>query len=255
MKNFTKNDEITMPFNEMHLMNNQTMLSIPFAKTPQKRRPGHHNVFEDVSVLIFNADTQNGNSMSLMLSTTKGFFCTGAFKNGMGLIDKIRNAQPDIVLLDVKLPDVCSVIAVKMIRADFPKIQILMLAGSEDEDMVFHAICAGASGYILKNHSLENTLEIIRGLRQGFIPMSPAVLRRVIERFHIQNTPSSCNQFGFTVREAEVMNLMIDGASYKMIAGKLGISYDTVHNHIKRIYCKLDVNSMSEAVVKVLRNQ
>ncbi len=236
-------------------MNNRALPSILFSAATKENHLRQQSPHADISIVIIHANRTFCDSISLLLNTSKGYFCTGSFTESTDLLDKIRAAQPDIVLLDVNLPNMCCITAVRMIRADFPDIRILMLTGFHDDELVFKAICTGALGYILEDLALQSMMEVIHELQQGFLPMSPAMLRRVIEFVHQRNAPVSNNLFGLTLRETEVMNLMIDGASYKMIANKMGISYDTVHNHIKRIYCKLEVNSMSEAVAKVMKSQ
>lgn len=236
-------------------MNNQAIPSILFSAATKENHFRQQSPSADISLIIIHANRSFCDTISMLLNTTKGYCCTGSFTEGTDLLDRIRATQPDIVLLDVNLPNMCCITAVRMIRADIPDMRILMLTGFHDDELVFRAICAGALGYILEDLALQSMMEIMHELQQGFLPMSPAMLRRVIEFVHQRNTPVSNNPFGLTLRETEVMNLMIDGASYKMIAGKLGICYDTVHNHIKKIYCKLGVNSMSEAVAKVLKSQ
>lgn len=236
-------------------MNNRALPSILFSASTEENHLRKQSNGADISIVIIHANPQFCDAVSQLLNTTDGYLCTGIFTDSRDIPERISEAQPDIILLDVNLPGICCITAVRMIHTDFPKIRILLLTGFQDDDIVFKAICAGALGYILENLALQSMIEILRELQQGFLPMSPAMLRRVIEFLHHRNTPVSNNPFGLTLRETEVMNLMVDGASYKMIAGKMGISYDTVHNHIRRIYCKLGVNSMSEAVSKVMRSQ
>jgi len=130
-----------------------------------------------------------------------------------------------------------------------------MLATFDEDDVVLDAICAGALGFILRDQSKENILTTLLKLQPGETPVSPFVLRRVIELLHQQNVPKRISQYNLTARETEVMNQIIEGASYKMVGDRLGICYNTVHNHIKNIYSKLQVNSMSEAVSKILKTQ
>ncbi len=236
-------------------MNNQTPPSILFSSANPENRIPQQNAHFDISIVIFHANRPLCDSLSQLLNTTKGYCCVGSFTDGSDLLERIREARPDIVLLDINMQGICCITTVRMIRSEFPDIRILIVTGFHDDELVFRAICAGAFGYVLENLAIQSIIEILHELQRGFLPMSPAMLRRVIELVHQRNAPVSGNTFGLTLRETEVMNLMIDGASYKMIANKMGISYDTVHNHIKRIYCKLEVNSMSEAVAKVMKSQ
>lgn len=222
---------------------------------PGINRDSEKTTLNDICVVIFDSDIQLNESMASLLSDTEGFFLGGIFENGYSMTQRIRAIQPHVVLMDVKLPDMCSLEAVKLIHHTFPKIKMLMLATFDEDDIVVDAICAGALGFILKNQLRENILETILKLQQGEAPMSPFVLRRVIELLHHLNVPRKLSQYNLTIRETEVMNQMIEGASYKIISARLGIRYDTVHNHIRNIYSKLHVNSMSEAVSKVLKTQ
>ena len=234
-------------------MQDRARPSILFSAVTEENQMPQRHFHGGISIVIIHPNRQFCDSISLLLNAAKGYFCTGSFSDNTDLMERIRETQPDIILIDVNLQDRCCITFVRMIRVEFPAIQILMITGFHDDDKVFGAICAGALGYVLENLAMESLIEIIQELKMGILPMSPAMLRRVIECLHLRNMPELNNTFGLSHRETEVMQLMIDGASYKMIAGKMGISYDTVHNHIKKIYCKLKVNSMSEAVAKVLR--
>ena len=153
------------------------------------------------------------------------------------------------------MPGLNGIGTVKLIKAAFPETPILMLTVFDDDQKIFDAICAGADGYMLKNRSLDKLLDAVREVQQGGAPMSPSIAKRVLQLFQNQNSFKTSEEFNLSNREKEVLGLLVDGASYKMIADKLTIGYDTVHSHIKKIYKKLHVNSMSEAVSKALKNK
>ncbi len=126
----------------------------------------------------------------------------------------------------------------------------------EDESKVFAAVCAGANGYILKNTPPVKLLEAIKEVAEGGSPMTPSIAAKVLKMFKDQNPKANTgSNFDLSVREKEILVLLVDGLSYKLIADKLFISYETVHSHIKNIYQKLHVNSVNEAISKALRNR
>jgi DNA-binding NarL/FixJ family response regulator len=148
--------------------------------------------------------------------------------------------------------------AVKLIKQELPHVQILMQTVFEDDDRVFDSICAGASGYILKNHLNTRLVESIMELQYGGSPMSPSIARKVLSK--LQQIPQHVKQeeapnYHLTPREKEVLACIVEGLSYKMIGDRLKISYETVRSHIKKIYEKLHVASLTEAVAKAINQR
>lgn len=162
--------------------------------------------------------------------------------------------MPDVILMDIELPGMNGIAATALIRQKFPDMQILIQTVFEDDEKVFNALCAGASGYLLKNTSPAKVLDAIREVYEGGAPMSPSIAKKVIASFYPNNQDSPLQrEFSkLTDRETEVLDYMIKGQSYKMIAGQMNVSVGTVHSHIKSIYKKLHVNSMSEAIIKTM---
>jgi DNA-binding NarL/FixJ family response regulator len=155
--------------------------------------------------------------------------------------------------MDIDMPVVNGIQAVRSIKKKYPDQVIMMLTTFEDDDKVFDAICAGASGYIVKSKSLSHLIDAVKEVYNGGAPMSPSIARKVLQLFKEKNAPGDADSFHLTDREKEVLVHLINGSSYKMIAGAMQLSYDTVHSHIKNIYKKLQVNSVSEAVSKAMR--
>jgi len=190
-----------------------------------------------------------------VINLTDGFSCTGAYTDAMDLAFKIRRSQPEIVLMDIDMPGISGIEAVRIIREKFPGVQVIMQTVFEDNEKVFDSICAGAGGYLLKNSLSEQIITAIRELKNGGAPMSPGIASKVIRRFQEQNPYIKDEDFKLTEREKEVLSCLMKGMSYKMIANACLISIDTVKFHIKKIYEKLHVNSKSEAVIKAMRNK
>jgi len=155
-------------------------------------------------------------------------------------------------VMDIQMPGMNGIDGVRTIRARYPEARVLMQTVFDDEDKVFDAICAGASGYILKTASALEMMQAIRDVHAGGAPMTPAIAMKVLARFRANETETSTEQFGLSDREKEVLTQLVKGRSYKMIADELGISYHTVDSHMRKIYEKLHVRSNAEAVSKAV---
>lgn len=171
--------------------------------------------------------------------------CEDAFKV---LID---GARPQVILLDLGLPGMSGIEGIERIKASLPEIEILVFSVFDDNDRVFRAICAGASGYLLKTSSMTEIPEAIREVVAGGAPMNARIARRVLEMF--SKVAPSNKDYGLTTRETEVLNQMVEGLTKKEIADRLGLSFHTVDKHIRGIYSKLHVNTMTGAVAKALK--
>lgn len=160
---------------------------------------------------------------------------------------------PDVVLMDIEMPNVDGISGVTTIKKSFPEIRIIMQTVFEDEERIFSSLKAGAEGYILKTASAEKITQSIEEVYHGGAYMTPSVALRVMQYF---TTPSSKKEaYSLTPKEKEVLKYLADGLSYKMVADKLGISYFTVNTHIKKIYEKLHVHSLGEAVAVAYKNK
>lgn len=160
---------------------------------------------------------------------------------------------PDILLLDIGLPGVSGITGMKMIKEKCPKTDIIMLTVYDDPNRIFQALCAGACGYLLKNTPFPKIMDAIREVYNGGSSMSPQIARKVIE--HFSPVPQKVPDNDLTQKEKEIINCLVDGMSYKMIAANYQNSIDTVRYHIKNIYRKLHVNTKAEVITKSLRGE
>jgi DNA-binding NarL/FixJ family response regulator len=159
--------------------------------------------------------------------------------------------QLDIVLSDIGLPGMDGIEAIQLVKKLFPEVAIVMLSVYADSDRIFKALCAGAVGYLQKDTPLDEILDAVKVIDKGGSIMSPAIARKVVEYF----APKRTYNEPLTAKEQQVVAAMVDGLSYKMIAARLGIALETVRQHIKNIYRKLQVNSKGEVIVRSLRGE
>lgn len=207
-----------------------------------------------IRLAIFDDNKTFTDNLSLLFDGSEDYVLTGVFPNALNVLQKVAKAKPDVILMDIKMPDVSGIEAVKVIKKEHPLIQILMQTAFEDDDKVFGAICAGASGYILKGTSPSNVLEAIAEVYTGGSPMSPVIARKVLSFFQLVHQPEP-ELYDLSKREKEILKCLVEGKSYKMIADACFISINTVNSHIRKIYEKLHVNSSLEAVSKALLNK
>ncbi|MDZ7714634.1 MAG: response regulator transcription factor [Balneolaceae bacterium] len=165
-----------------------------------------------------------------------------------------EHPKPDVLLMDIQLPGMSGIKGMGIIKEKFPDIDIIMLTVYHDSHKIFDALRAGASGYLLKHTSLPEIKESILKLIDGGAPMSPQIARKVINHFQ-ENAPKKNPDSDLTPREHDIVNGLVDGLSYKMIADRYDISIDTVRAHIRNIYKKLHVNSKAEVIAKSLKGE
>jgi DNA-binding NarL/FixJ family response regulator len=210
-----------------------------------------------IRVLIFDDNADRRDSLSMLVLTKSGLELVGAFPDCNNVIADVERTRPDVVLMDIGMPGVDGIAATKLIKSRYPEIRILIQTVFEDEDRIYQAIISGASGYILKNSSSERVLEAISDAYTGGAPMSSRIATKVLEFF--RTTPPVTNEekadYGLSKREMEVLELLVKGNSYKMIADAMEISYNTVNSHMKKIYDKLHVNSSGEAISKAIQEK
>ena len=209
-------------------------------------------------IAVFDDNKNIRESIALLLSTSKNLDVVGSFSHVLDCVDDVKDCNPDIILMDIEMPGMTGIEAVKAIKKEFPHIQVLMQTVFEDDDRVFDSICAGASGYILKNYLNTKLIDSIQELQYGGSPMSPSIARKVLGKLqqHAGSIrPDEAPDYRLTAREKEVLACVVNGLSYKMIADELTISYETVRSHIKKIYEKLHVASLTEAVAKAIHQR
>ncbi|MFZ1423909.1 MAG: response regulator transcription factor [Saprospiraceae bacterium] len=207
-----------------------------------------------IRVVLFDDNIRVRDSISMLLSAIPGIEFTGAFPDCNDLEKILKHSNPDVILMDIDMPGKDGVEAVKDIRKLKPEIKILMQTVFDDADRIFSAICSGAHGYLLKNTAPLKIIESIQDVYQGGAPMTPEVASKVLKML-VTNQTVSENDYKLSGREKDVLRLLVDGKSYKMIGSDLTITYDTVRAHIKKIYEKLHVSSMTEAVAKAIHHK
>jgi len=208
-----------------------------------------------IRVSIFEDNKHLRESLYYLINGTDGFTCSGAFADSNDLIFQLKKSLPDVVLMDIEMPGMNGIEAVKIIKQQFSTVQVLMQTIFHDDDNIFNAICAGASGYILKTTSPAGYIEAIKDVYNGGSPMSGSIARRVLELFQKNVIPAKSTDYQLTPKEKEILQQLVKGKSFKMIADAIGTSYETVRTHMKNIYAKLHVNSNTEAVSKVLHEK
>ena len=193
-------------------------------------------------------------SLEQLFNRTEEMKCTVSLSNLMNVASDIGKSIPDIVLMDIGLPNISGIEGVRTIKANFPEVEVLMFTVFEDDEKIYDAIRSGASGYLLKKTPPEEIIEAVRELYDGGAPMSPSIARKVIQAF--QAKPSNVTEdYQLTARESEILYSLVDGLSYKKMAEKYFVSISTIRTHICNIYHKLHVNSKSQAVAKALQNR
>jgi DNA-binding NarL/FixJ family response regulator len=167
-------------------------------------------------------------------------------ENALSIIDDIVKQMPDLLVMDIDLPGKSGIDAVREIKEIFPEIKILMLTVFEEEDKIFGAIKAGANGYLLKKDSPQKILDSIQELYDGKAPMNGLIAKKVLDYLYTKPEISIADEFHLTKREKELLELLIEGLSYKEIAARCFISVETMNTHIKNIYQKVDVHSRAQ---------
>ncbi len=203
-----------------------------------------------VALVDDNHDLREGLQIVMKEHNTE-FECVGSYADAESAIKKIPEVKPDVVLMDINLPGLNGIECLKQVKAKMPELDVIMLTVFADDQTVFDSLCAGACGYITKNASPEKIMDAIRDVRDGGAPMSGRIARMVVTSFNAPTSPSA----QLTDREREVLDQLCKGKSYKMVADALNITHDTVRHHIKNIYKKLEVHSVSEAILKTMKKK
>lgn len=208
---------------------------------------------EKISVIIVEDDTEIREGISSFINSTPGFVCNRAYESCEEILDDLKPPLPDVILMDIGLEKMTGIEGVKKLKLKYPELDIIMLTVYEDDNKIFDSLRAGASGYLLKKSPLEKIIDAIHDVKSGGAPMTPSIARKVLNFFSA--TSNSIEEYNLTRREKEILELLVDGLSYRMIANKLSLSLDTVRTHIKNTYVKLHVNSKAEAMAKVLKHK
>jgi len=207
-----------------------------------------------IRVAIVEDRREIRDGLATIISGTPGFRCTGAYRSMEEALESIDGNLPDVVLNDIGLPGMSGIDGIRILKQRHPALLVLMLTIYDDDDRIFEALCAGASGYLLKKTPPARLLELLREAVAGGAPMSPEVARRVVALFRTFRPPDNTT-CGLTPHEIRLLRLFVEGHNYKTAAAELGVTVHTISFHLRSIYEKLQVHSKSEAVVKALRNR
>jgi DNA-binding NarL/FixJ family response regulator len=208
-----------------------------------------------IEVGIVEDNVKIRNLIQRYLDMQENINCKIAMDSVEEMLDHLKkHTAPDVMLMDIQLPGMSGIEGIGLIKKHYPDVEIIMLTVYHDSHKIFDSLMAGASGYLLKHTSLPEIKEAVEDLSEGGAPMSPQIARKVIQHF---NKPASEKkpETELTAREQDIVNGLVDGLSYKMIADRYDISIDTVRAHIRNIYKKLHVNSKAEVIAKSLRGE
>lgn len=218
---------------------------------PKKMARATEQPVATIRVSIVEDNTRLRGSLSKLIELSDGFECVSQHPSGEAALADLPKHKPDVVLMDINLPGINGVECVRQLKPQLPATQIVMLTVYENTDLIFQALTAGATGYLLKQTAPTELLEAMRDVQAGGSPMTGHIARKVVASFQ-QAGKSSKDFENLTPRENEVLEHLTKGFLYKEIAETMNISYDTVHTHIRKIYEKLHVRSRTEAVAKNL---
>ncbi|HEX8637623.1 MAG TPA: response regulator transcription factor [Pyrinomonadaceae bacterium] len=209
---------------------------------------------EPIKVTIIEDERDIRDGLGMLVNFTDGFQCVGKYGSMEEALPGIRHRTPDVILSDIGLPGMDGIEGIRRIKEKFPNMTILMLSVYQDDDRIFHALCAGAVGYLLKKTPPTKILESLREAVGGGSPMSPEVARKVITIFKDFRPPEEVD-YDLSPHEIRVLKLFVEGHSYKTAAKQLNVTPSTVSFHLKNIYEKLQVHSKTEAVAKALQHR
>jgi DNA-binding NarL/FixJ family response regulator len=204
----------------------------------------------EISVVIIEDIREIREGLALLIGSSEGFNCLQTFTTGEEAMEKLPALYPDVALMDINLPGINGIEAVRKLKAECPKTQFIMSTVYEDDESIFESLKAGASGYLLKKTAPSKILDSISEVYHGGSPMSSQIARKVIASF--QEKQSIDDSALLTQREKEILKSLAKGLRYKEIAAELGIGIETVRTHARNIYEKLQVQSRVEAINKIM---
>ena len=205
-----------------------------------------------IPVSIVEDNEQLRTTLARVIGRAEGFRCVSHYGDAESALEGLPKDRPEVVLMDINLPGINGVECVRRLKPLLPQTQVVMLTVYEDTENIFNALAAGAAGYLLKRTKSAELLEALREVHRGGSPMTTHIARKVTQSFQ-RAGPSSQPTENLSEREQEVLDCLSQGFLYKEIADKLGISYETVHTYVRRIYEKLQVRTRTEAVAKFLK--
>ncbi len=205
-----------------------------------------------ITVSIVEDNDKLRGTLARVLNRAEGFRCVSDYGNAEEALKDLPNVKPEVVLMDINLPGMNGVECVRQLKQVLPAVQVMMLTVYEDTENIFNALAVGANGYLLKRTPQAQLLEAIRDVHRGGSPMTTHIARKVVQSFQ-RSQASAAQTDSLSEREQQVLELLSQGLIYKEISEKLGISYETVHTYIRRVYEKLQVRTRTEAVAKFLK--
>jgi len=211
-------------------------------------------IAKPIKVVVFEDQPDLRESLVELLESHEGIECCGAWENCVDALHIAALYQPDIVLMDIEMPEMNGIEGTRMLSAKYPDLPILMITVFDDDENIFNAICAGASGYLLKKSSPDKILTSLFEALEGGAPITSSIAKKVLKFIPSKSAAEETDNWSLTKREKEILECLATGKSYKLISADLGISIDTVRSHIKKIYDKLHVNSATAAVSKFLNS-
>lgn len=213
----------------------------------------HHKTDIETKVAIIEDRPKIRSALENLIKYTEGLFCLGSFSSMEAALETLPKNLPDVLLCDIGLPGMDGISGIRILKEKYPRLAVLMLTVYDDDDRIIEAICAGATGYLLKHTSHQTLIASIKEVIKGGAPMSPEIARRVMELFR-RNPPPKQTDYNLTPHELRLLKLLVEGHNYNTAAQELNVSINTVSFHIKNIYDKLQVHSKSQAVAKALKS-
>ncbi len=207
-----------------------------------------------INVAIIEDHREFRDYLTALISGSEDFECKGSFRSVEDALPNLKRNVPEVILLDIGLPGMNGIEGIRLFKERYPDILLLTLTIHDDDERIFDALCAGASGYLLKKTRPAQLLESVKEATQGGAPMSPEVARRVVKLFREIRPPERAD-YNLTPHEVRILKLLVEGHNYKTAATKLGVAPTTINFHLQNIYQKLQVHSKTEAVAKALRNR
>lgn len=202
-----------------------------------------------IRIFIYDDSIERLDSLKALMTLNSEIEFVGEAMNCKNVISEMENYYPDVVLMDINMPEVDGIEGLKLIKINHPEVKVLMQTAFDDSDKIFTSIKNGASGYILKNDNPQRILQAIEEVNQGGAAMNPAIAQKVLDYF----LPKKINN-PLSPKENEVLAYLAEGLSYKMVADQLGVSYATINTHAKHIYEKLHISSLGQAIAYYYKN-
>jgi DNA-binding NarL/FixJ family response regulator len=206
-----------------------------------------------IRISIFEDNPDFRDALVKLINSTPEYKSVGAYYNCSNVIENLTTQRPDVILMDIDMPDYNGIEGLKKIRAVNRDVKVIMLTVFDDNKNVLDAICNGASGYILKKNAFKKLSSAIEEVMEGGAPLSSNIAKMILDYMHAAKLPAQ-HDFNLTAREKEILGSLVAGNSFKLIASALHIGMETVKTHIKNIYEKLQVHSQTEAVAKAIKN-